>query len=574
MPAAAAVTPYFGVLERAPHGADTQWVKQSPCPRALERLAARLDDLEYRRSVDVPQRLAAARELEREADEAGATELAMRARLVRADMLQRGGRLVMGAELAQEVLVWARAADARDVLARSHLVLSSAWEGLGDAPACLEHAVMALELLDDSAPARRRGNFLLRLADALAIDGQLEAARERYRAAQAVFASIGDLERELNVLNNLAYSECEAGDPRHAYDSAMEARGLAERAGIPANPEFVDTLARALLGVGQLTEAAAVAERALTTLERTGDVQAGTPAELLLTLAETERRLGRLDDAQATLDRCAATCRDRNLVGLGVRTLAEQAELHAAAGRFELAYETHRRFHAESMRQASERRDAAARTRQALFETAEARRDAERYWRQARTDPLSGLPNRRFLDEELPRRLGSLDPGERLVVAIIDADHFKRINDTLSHEAGDHAISTLAAVLRQVLEDQAAASGGSASLLGRLGGEEFLAVIPPEDPDAEATLERLRAAVEAHDWTPVTGILRPTVSIGATRAGADEAPGDILRRADAYLYEAKRAGRNRVVADLAPVAAAALARFPLTAAIAGRRAAS
>jgi two-component system, cell cycle response regulator len=559
-------------LQRASPTADIPKVMQPSSARARERLAARLDDLEHQRSVDVPERLAVAGDLEREAEEIGATDLAMRARLVRADMLQRAGRLVAGAGLAREVQTWAHDSAARDVLARSHLILSSAWEGLGDAPACLEHAVMALELLDEGAPARRRGNFLLRLADALAFDGQLDAARDRYRAAQATFASIGDLEREMNVLNNLAYSECEAGDPRHAFDSAMEARGLAERAGIPANPEFVDTLARALLGVGELAEAAAVAGRALATLAQTGDVQAGTPAELLLTLAETQRRLGRLEDAQDALDRCAETCRERNLGALGVRALAEQAELHATACRFELAYETHRRFHVESMRLASERREAAARTRHALFETAEARREAERYWRQARTDPLSGLPNRRYLDEELPRRLGALHAGERLIVAIIDADRFKRINDTLSHDVGDRVIQALAGLLARALAGQGVAAGAASGLLGRLGGEEFLVVVPPDERDPSGVLERLRAAVEAHDWTPITGILRPTVSVGATRVRPDEVPADILRRADAFLYEAKRSGRNRVVTDFGQPSSEALARFPLRAAIAGRRA--
>ena len=153
-------------------------------------------------------------------------------------------------------------------------------------------------------------------------------------------------------------------------------------------------------------------------------------------MAEVPLRQGRLELAQATLEDCRSICVERNLGSVQVEILSVQAELLAAAGHFEQAYEMHQVFHAQFVALNSTRREADARTRQALFETAEARHSAERFWRQARTDALTGLPNRRFADEEVPRLLSEVAAGTPLVAAIVDADHFKRINDTLSHEVG------------------------------------------------------------------------------------------------------------------------------------------
>ncbi len=516
------------------------------------RLAAHLDALEYQRSAEVRERLAAALEIEYEAEAAGITPLAMRARLVRADMLHRAGQPTVGASLATEVNAWARRTGETSILARSHLVLSSLHEGIGDAASALEHALKALELVDESTPARTRANFILRLADAFAFDGSIASARERYREAERAFAQIGDPERAITALNNLAYAECIGGDAGRAWQCAQEMQALAERSGIELDAEFADTIGRALLGIGRLDEAAQVLADALALLERRGDVQAVTPAEVLLTLAEVQRHRGLLADAQASLDRCVRICRERGLASIETSALAEQAELQASAGRHDLAFETHKRFHAQSASLASARREAAVQTRQVMFETVEARRAAEQYWRQARTDPLSGLPNRRFLDEELARRLGEVAGGEQLVVAIADADHFKRINDTLSHAVGDRAISSLARTLQASLAPTAPVSQAAPALVGRLGGEEFLALLPvgAHEP-AAAVLERIRADVEGHDWSEVADGLRLTVSIGATTARPEDAPQDVLRRADAQLYIAKRGGRNQIAFDVA-----------------------
>jgi two-component system cell cycle response regulator len=515
------------------------------------RLSDLLDDLEFHRAFGVATRLDRAVEAEQAAVVAGAQDLQMRARLVQADMLQRTGRVTAGARLAGEVNTWARQHGPQTLLARSHLVLSSVYESVGDSASCLDHALRAVELLADTTPMRTRGNFLVRLADAYAVTGSFDEARERYGEARRLFEAIGDLERQLNVLNNLAYAEYEAGDAQRAGRAAEAMRNLAERTGLGLNPTFLDTLARIHIMLGEYDKAESALEDALAAFASGGDVQAVTPAEFMLTLAEAQRRQGRFDEAQATLDRCRAICVERFLTGVEVEVLREQAELHAAAGHFDQALETYKIFHAEVLSLNSNRREAAARTSNAMFGSEEAREEARRFRLQVRTDALTGLPNRRSVNEELPGRLNEVAAGVPMVVAVFDADHFKGVNDALSHEAGDIAIRELGRLLESTLTTSYAAPQASPSFVARLGGDEFLAVLPGlELTEATTVLETMRAAVEAHSWRLFIGDLRLTVSVGAVAAFATDTPSNLLTRADRNLYAAKRAGRNSVVSSL------------------------
>jgi diguanylate cyclase (GGDEF)-like protein len=163
--------------------------------------------------------------------------------------------------------------------------------------------------------------------------------------------------------------------------------------------------------------------------------------------------------------------------------------------------------------------------------------------RTARIDTLTGVGNRRALDEALSLLL---DQGERVrparfAVLLFDLDHFKSYNDEHGHLAGDEALSRMGAVLRQVTRRP--------DLAFRYGGEEFLLLLPEVNlPDAVAVAERVRSAVEDAGVFGVPGF---TVSGGVALCdpadGRDPAP--LLRRADGALYLAKRGGRNRIAAD-------------------------
>jgi diguanylate cyclase (GGDEF)-like protein len=159
--------------------------------------------------------------------------------------------------------------------------------------------------------------------------------------------------------------------------------------------------------------------------------------------------------------------------------------------------------------------------------------------RLARVDALTGLSNRRDIEEAL---LGALSAARRhesdLAVLLIDIDHFKRINDTLGHQAGDRVLANLGQTLRSVLRTE--------DIIGRWGGEEFLAVLPQTDADGALVIaERLRAHVansgpESNDARMAISV---TIGVAAWASGGMD---DLIRRADGALYTGKAAGRNNV----------------------------
>jgi diguanylate cyclase (GGDEF)-like protein/PAS domain S-box-containing protein len=160
--------------------------------------------------------------------------------------------------------------------------------------------------------------------------------------------------------------------------------------------------------------------------------------------------------------------------------------------------------------------------------------------KQAETDQLTGLPNRRALYDVMGVILKST---EKLSVLMLDIDHFKRVNDTYGHDAGDEVLRVLAKV--------GMAACRKMDVFARWGGEEFVVALPgAELEQARVTAEKLRARYEtqdfAHTWH--TGNAIPfTVSIGVTERHPEEHDVEaILKRVDEALYKAKETGRNRV----------------------------
>jgi diguanylate cyclase (GGDEF)-like protein len=156
-------------------------------------------------------------------------------------------------------------------------------------------------------------------------------------------------------------------------------------------------------------------------------------------------------------------------------------------------------------------------------------------------DALTEIPNKRYLLEFLARELARSSRYSRpLSVLMFDLDHFKAINDEHGHLCGDSVLRELALKLRDVVRTE--------ELLARYGGEEFTLVLPECTlADAVAVAERLRQLVEQHPFRFDEEALRVTISVGvASVAGESITPEELIDRADQKLYEAKRAGRNRV----------------------------
>lgn len=155
-------------------------------------------------------------------------------------------------------------------------------------------------------------------------------------------------------------------------------------------------------------------------------------------------------------------------------------------------------------------------------------------------DPLTGVHNRRRFDDKLRECFEtSRRTGQGFAVLLLDIDHFKQVNDTYGHPAGDAVLQTLARVLSETTR--------AVDFVARYGGEEFVILLPhtPDAGHAMAVAEKIRAAIAD---TPFPGPGRLTVSIGASLwQPADPDASGVIERADAALYQAKAAGRNRVV---------------------------
>jgi diguanylate cyclase (GGDEF)-like protein len=161
--------------------------------------------------------------------------------------------------------------------------------------------------------------------------------------------------------------------------------------------------------------------------------------------------------------------------------------------------------------------------------------------RAAMQDELTGLPNRRHMQYWMAQALArERRSGQPLAMALIDLDYFKRINDAHGHETGDRALSIFAHEARSLLRET--------DLLARWGGEEFLLGMPDTRPEtALLVLERLRDRLSDHEAWSLCPQAMVTFSAGLTQALPGQGLEQLLVRADAALYEAKRQGRNRVV---------------------------
>jgi diguanylate cyclase (GGDEF)-like protein len=163
-------------------------------------------------------------------------------------------------------------------------------------------------------------------------------------------------------------------------------------------------------------------------------------------------------------------------------------------------------------------------------------------------DPLTDVPNRRgFFQALAPWMALARRPGQPTALVVLDFDHFKRINDSYGHPAGDVVLAHLVDACKRQLRDS--------DLLGRLVGVEFAILLPRTSlDDAAMVAERMRAAIEAERVKTERALISLTASFGVTTIRPDDSTVTLLARADEALRVAKKAGRNRI-----EVAASALA---------------
>jgi diguanylate cyclase (GGDEF)-like protein len=172
------------------------------------------------------------------------------------------------------------------------------------------------------------------------------------------------------------------------------------------------------------------------------------------------------------------------------------------------------------------------------------RQDRDTALRASQTDELTGIPSRRFVMSVLDDLLRGIVEGEKTVscLAVLDIDNFKYINDRFGHVVGDAVLKDFAGTLQRLVR--------KTDVLGRVGGEEFLLILPKSTPqEAEAIVETMLLAVRRSRPLPEQASFRYTFSAGIACASAGDDASALYRRADLALYAAKMRGRDQVSLD-------------------------
>jgi diguanylate cyclase (GGDEF)-like protein len=311
---------------------------------------------------------------------------------------------------------------------------------------------------------------------------------------------------------------------------------------------------------GQHETAIEVQGRALEVMLGCGDVHAAL--EAYLRLGRSERALGRNDAARLHLTRSLELAVTRDAKFDVARAHEELALIAESEQEFEDAYRhlaaarslereivgdravrsaelmALRVAAEESSREAAQLREH-SRTLTELSE--QLQREREMFAQQALVDPLSGLANRRALEQTFAA-LARDTPTSVQTVAVADIDHFKEINDRFGHAVGDEVIRAVGTILERFARRE--------DLVCRYGGEEFVLLLRSYDRRlARSVTERIRAAVQAYAWDRIDPRLTVTISIGVA-AGVAADVNELLLAADALLFSAKRSGRNQVEHDV------------------------
>jgi diguanylate cyclase (GGDEF)-like protein len=255
---------------------------------------------------------------------------------------------------------------------------------------------------------------------------------------------------------------------------------------------------------------------------------------VLFMLSETLIAMNRLDDAEQQLHDAVATLEQfQQNVGLG-STLQLLSKTYEAKGDYRQALAVFHRFHDIEEQRYRRQHQLVLHASRLQLESERVRQENIMLSRQVQQDALTGLANRRALGQALQQH-------NHAVVVLIDADHFKHVNDRFSHGVGDQVLQWLARLLQQHCHEH--------DLASRYGGEEFaLLWVNAQDPAGiHHRCEQLRRAVAEFAWDRLHPELRVTVSIGCALMREATSPEGAVRLADERLYQAKRRGRNQVV---------------------------
>lgn len=355
-------------------------------------------------------------------------------------------------------------------------------------------------------------------------------AREAIDRAFALAASVSPNRFALAVIHSTSADiELRAGNPSAALRDAERSLTLLAESSQP-NPYVLGASVRAQvvarMALGEYDDAQRAGERALTWL---GERMPHTRSTILAAVAAALREAGRLEEAYDALARSAALERQAFTEISELQLSLERAMLQARLAR------------SENDALAVKNRELAEAHAQLELHATQLERLQEQLRDQAERDWLTGLHNRRFLARELANP-SNAHAGTLVSVAVIDLDHFKRINDRYGHSIGDQVLVRTAELLCAALR--------TSDIVVRSGGEEFLVLMPMTGIGAAtACCDRIRRAIREEPWERMAPGLALTTSVGVASAQSTGDLEALVKLADKRLYDAKRAGRDCVVAD-------------------------
>ena len=498
------------------------------------------------------------------------------------------------ADLLQEGLLAAREALGRatddDDRRRAAVLLVHFQFRSGSLAALIATGIEQLPFLRAGGPANDLF-FVLRTVSLAACDvGRFDVALPCAQESQALATQLGDRGRLALAVNAVACCFERMGDPWQAERLMNDALAIARQQD-EAHPVFatLNNLCACQIGMYHQLRDAAPSDEAHDSLRRglpiarEAHAMAQRPEMAFYrvftggNLGEVLVHLGRFAEARPLLDESLAQARHIGADAQAARIGCTLGELELFEGRPEIAWQglegvrlaaigtdlrmTQLRLHhalwraARALQRSSEalqhletylqlERQRAVSQLRAQSELFVTRAEIEQVRLEARRDPLTRLGNRREVDDRWPALLASCRAsGKPLAVAMLDLDRFKQINDRFGHAIGDDVLVAMARLLRE--------NTRSGDIGARVGGEEFLLVLPETDGErALETCERLRQCVAAYPWSTLADGLSVTLSIGLACAPPYDAE-ELTARADAALYAAKIQGRNRVAVSAA-----------------------